>query len=694
MALFVSSDLAFASVAAAMVLFAPSVLAQAAPDDRVPDPTSVASSAPSAPTAPVATPPVASSAPATPPVAPHRDRDPAAVEAHVRELIQRARTSKLSENTQWRRLLHYDRRLLGGQKSRADDAAFFSTPNGRTDPAGELEGTIRAAFADEGPADKHALCRFPARTRWLAQQLSFDSSLLPAAQCPAFDAYFKRVGGKSLTLVFSAYYLNNPASAFGHTLLRVNRQTTAGKGKRRELLDYGIGYAAAKISDNALVYAMSGMFGLGPGEFTKVPYYYKVREYNDYESRDLWEYDLDLSPDAVSLVVAHFWELGGARFNYWYLDENCSFYLLAAIEAAEPRLDLTSQLKNVVIPADTVKALFAVPGLVRATRFRPSLRTTLTRRLEALGSDEVDLVIALSDDPATPLPKMSDETKVQILDAAIDLVDVRFTKELIDNDGKDSPAARKKQALLALRSEILIPSPPVDTAPRRQDQVELSHGSGRAAASIGAFGNGRGFYQLEYRLAAHDFADAPAGYPANAELEFLPTRFRFDARTAAPRLEDVWIFRGRSTSPMNQFSRPLSWRVAGGIQTIREKACRECRVGTFVVGGGGAIGFGKGRVTLFALGDVRADFGSNVEQWKIPARAGVGPSGGARVRVTDQATWVTTGGLVVYPLQEPALTWTAESTVRWAYSQNLAAGATGKLQPKGQEAFLSTFVYF
>ena len=25
-----------------------------------------------------------------------------------------------------------------------------------------------------------------------------------------------------------------------------------------------------------------------------MPYYYKVREYNDYESRDLWEYELEL----------------------------------------------------------------------------------------------------------------------------------------------------------------------------------------------------------------------------------------------------------------------------------------------------------------------------------------------------------------------------------------------------------------
>jgi hypothetical protein len=145
---------------------------------------------------------------------------------------------------------------------------------------------------------------------------------------------------------------------------------------------------------------------------------------------------------------------------------------------------------------------------------------------------------------------------------------------------------------------------------------------------------------------------------------------------------------------MDAFQQPLSWRVAAGIQTIREKDCAECRVGTFTVGGGGSLGFAQNRIMLFGMGETRADFGGNVEQAKIPARLGIGPASGARVRLTSRASWVTTGGLTWFPAQQPAITWTAESTVRWAYSKNLAAGATGKLTPKGQEGFVSTYIYF
>ena len=72
--------------------------------------------------------------------------------------------------------------------------------------------------------------------------------------------------------------------------------------------------------------------------FHALPYFYKVREYNDYESRDLWEYDLNLSPRAVAMLVAHLWELGSTYFDYFYLSENCSYHSLAVLGVAEPSL--------------------------------------------------------------------------------------------------------------------------------------------------------------------------------------------------------------------------------------------------------------------------------------------------------------------------------------------------------------------
>src|SRR5262249_52394312 len=157
----------------------------------------------------------------------------------------------------------------------------------------------------------------------------------------------------------------NPASMYGHTFLRVNKATdTKPDEKRMELLDFGIGYGANVTTSDPFSYALFGLMGLFDGTFTNVPYYYKVREYNNFESRDLWSYELALTEDELDTLVAHFWEIGETAFPYFYLTRNCSYYLLSVIEAAAPRLQLLSKIPFWVIPSDTVQALTETPDLV------------------------------------------------------------------------------------------------------------------------------------------------------------------------------------------------------------------------------------------------------------------------------------------------------------------------------------------
>jgi len=99
-----------------------------------------------------------------------------------------------------------------------------------------------------------------------------------------------------------------------------------------------------------------------------------LAHYAGHEARDLWEYELALTPRELDLLVYHLWELSHVRVHYLYLTENCSYHVLAVIEAASPQRDLLSRLKLVVVPSDTVKAVMAQPGLVRSVVHRPSSR--------------------------------------------------------------------------------------------------------------------------------------------------------------------------------------------------------------------------------------------------------------------------------------------------------------------------------
>jgi hypothetical protein len=340
--------------------------------------------------------------------------------------------------------MHYQPRLFGGYKSQADGMDFFlAGEEGRQNPQVEIEATINAFFSEDinEELDKkiqHPQCKFPARYLWLKKELKFDPKLLSEKKCGRFNNFYKEIGGKSVSVIFSSYYLNNPSSAFGHTFLRVNKAAQAQTGKRFELLDYGISYAALLTTNNPFIYAFASIFGLFDGSLTSMPYYYKVREYNDFESRDLWEYNLNFTQDQVDLLVAHLWELGSTNFHYYYLDENCSYVVLTFLEVANPDLTLTDRLPPVVIPADTIHAIVQENGLITDIKYRPAVRVQFAKRYSILDSDQkIEFSKIVQSEKNENIinfknnAKFNFKQKAEILDAAMDYVDFKKNKEFI-----------------------------------------------------------------------------------------------------------------------------------------------------------------------------------------------------------------------------------------------------------------------
>jgi hypothetical protein len=622
------------------------------------------------------------------------------------ELVQRARALGLARTLTWRRLGHYRETLGGGWGSEADGPNFFLAANGKENPTAELEATIRGFFADEPPASsdqavQHPICQFPARFAWLKAALSIDERLRVPA-CPRYQEFVARLNPRSARLVFSAYYLNAPASVFGHTFLRIDgnaeRLGVAGRTtKKQELLDYGIDFSAEVDTSNSLLYAVKGLLGMFPGKFRLMPYYYKVREYNDFESRDLWEYELALSKAELDQLVAHLWELGSTWFDYYYVSENCSYHILGALEGAVPRLSLLREIHTPAVPADTVKALYAQPGLVKSVAFRPSLRASFRARLIGLPGQDEALVEALAASPETPLPPLAAERRIAVLDAAQDLVDVQGAKEIVGEP--DGPAARKKQRLLERRAEILAPSADLVVQTPWGKQPQLGHDSRRAGAFGGVDIDGRPFVQLEYRLTLHDLVDPADGYPDLAQLEWLPTRLRVrrdDDGSARLVVDHVSFLRLASMTAQDRFDRHMSWKLDVGATRYADAGCEGgdgCTAGKLQVGGG--VAFGTSWLTVFATADSLVAAGPELDGLRgSPWRLGIGPAGGLRLRFTPRLAWLFTGEWIWLPGQEPLAAWRGESNLRWGVGKDLAVDATAWISEDDAWARLGLFLYF
>lgn len=631
---------------------------------------------------------------------------------YAEALVRRARAEGLSRSRQWLRLGHWRLGPMGegfhggGYTSEADSPSFFLSNNGKRDPDAEMDATIRGFFRPADPRDAvipegtaedlphHPICRFPARFAYLQRALNIDLNQLRVPSCARFVKFMQEMDPASATLIFSSYYLNNPASAFGHTFLRINRARNMAVGERRELLDYGIDYSANVDTGNVLIYAFKGIFGLFPGTFHRIPYYYKVREYNDYESRDLWEYDLQLSPQELFMLSAHIWELGSTYFAYYYISENCSYHILGLLEVANPELDLLSHIASPTMPSETIKALYENAGLVRDVRFRPSVRTQFAARIAGLNSEQQNQVEQLARNPDAPWPAAwPTSIQIRVLDAAVDLVDMRHVKDLIHRS--DNAAARLKQRLLARRAEIHQPSEDLVVEPPADKRPEHSHSAKRVGLGYALDANGRSWINLDLRLALHDLADPSPGFPDMAQIEFLPLRLRVSPESGRVVLDDFQLVRVLSLSDANRFDLKPSWRMSVGARTVNDAGCDRCLVGTVHFGGGLAKSFADEALVMFTRIDTRIEIGPNLQGIADgPVRAGFGPAGGLRLRWRDNLITLVTAEWLWLPVQEPLAMWQADFITRWQPWTDFAFSLEAVANARDTRAQILSLLYF
>jgi len=547
---------------------------------------------------------------------------PASASGYLQEVLAAATAQGLARTRTWQVLGHYRRTWLGGWKSEADGNDFFlAGVAGKKDPVAELDATIRAFFSPAKAGDpmtvegQHPQCVFPARWAWLKATLSIDARRVPDQACPLYQKWRVGISAQAATLVYATAFLNSPASMYGHTFLRLSRAT----GEGNPLLDYAISFAAEVDTENGLVYAARGLTGGFHGRFFVMPFYMKVQEYSNIDSRDLWEYELSLSAEQLDRLVMHTWETRSTHFNYFFFTRNCSYQLLTLLEVAEPSLHLIEIVDGPrVIPSDTIRAVLQQHGLVRASRARPSLLTNMTHRKALLNGAEIESAEAWAAVPAggkTPPPgPWSKERQALVVDAAYDYA--RF-REGFRAEPSDDFKKRERTMLLA-RGRLGVP-PQEDIVAPGIAAPERGHDTLRLGAGTGVSSQGGYFQVLSMRSAIHDYLDPPRGYPEDAELEMVSGRIRFDDGARRLRLDKLDLVSILSAAPLDRWAHSPSWKVWAGADNAREVGCERadsphsgwrCLYAGFNAGGGFAVRVGSARRGLmFALAEADAGVG-------------------------------------------------------------------------------------
>ena len=487
-------------------------------------------------------------------------------------------TLSLSGHPTWLKLVRYETSYLHSAsiRSAVHDEAFFNAAQGNIDSAAELEATLQAfALPNEGDPNQHAQCRFPARFIWLGKHLDFDRLGIKAVACPNYYKWTLNNTVEAISLIYATGYLGNPASYYGHVLLKLN---SAKEKNHTKLLDVSVNYGAiVPNNENPFVYMVKGLLGGYDGGFSHVNYYFHNHNYGENELRDLWEYELELSSDEVELVLAHAWELLGKPYTYYFFRKNCAFRIGEVLEIIEG-INIIPSNPVFTLPQTLIQnagdGMRNGKPLVSRVSYHPSRQARLYNNFGVLDQIEKKAVYTvaaefgdLNSDEYSALPL---ESKQQVLDTLLDYYQfAKVAESLPENNIETS-----YQGILSERYAL---------PPGRRGTVERipeSPGSGRRASLIqlGAVHNERygDGVSVSLRPAYYDALDSGARQVKNSALSMGEVKLRmYDGDLKIRSLDVIKIESVHSSSTNLEGDRSKAWKLRLGLSQ-KNLSCTNC----------------------------------------------------------------------------------------------------------------------
>lgn len=475
---------------------------------------------------------------------------------------------------QWLKLMRYNKTLFG-YESEVDYPKYFLAENGKNDPVSEMQASVKAfarPFSDFKDVNKHPVCLFPGRYIYLLK-LGKVEKAVNIDECVDFKVFKKKLELSSVSIIFSSYYINRPASAFGHTFLKLNKEDPL----KSDLNSYGVDFSAQVTTKNPLAYGVMGIFGGFYGRFSLLPYFLKLREYNDFESRDLWEFEIDLTKDELDLFVAHLWDMNLALFEYYYFTENCSYHIHRFVDAVKPEWKLWEFMYYFTVPIDTLIPLVKDEKIVKGIYYRPSLYKRSLDRLKNLTKKQKKIIKkSIESKKLSSLKNFKKKEKVQILDSIMDFTDYKFSKEIyLLASNKAKKIQNFKREVLIERSQIFLKSKKRNKS--QKNTFEYAHQPRKIS-----FGH-RNFKEdgivFRHRYALHNILEPEGDIYSNFSLEMgtLSIFSSFEEKKII--IEEYEIAHVEALRPFNYFEKKVSWNFDFGFRTVQATVAPYFNVG-------------------------------------------------------------------------------------------------------------------
>lgn len=564
---------------------------------------------------------------------------------------------RLAADPTWRGLLHMG---VPGQPSEVLSTDFFLSPAGSADPKAELAATLDAYDAPwDEPQDAHPRCRFPARYLWLSWQGLLPGHDARDARCGRLARWAKLDRLQSVSLLEVSGYFGNPASSFGHTLLRLN---TIDGSEAGGLLDTSLNFGAL-VPENEIipVYIFKGLSGGYEAGFSDKFFFAHDRVYSRTEFRDIWDHELALDERQRDLLALHLWEIIGRKFRYYFLTENCAWRIAEVLELVTGAKSLRARGAVWYAPAELFHRLDDAARetgkpLVRSVRFLPSAERTLRAQLSRLDAAERDHFDQSVAQPRPDVPAavsmLAPQRRADFLEALLAYYQFRLVGQEEGRQDPDDVAAKNA----TLRARLALPASALQER-RVPQRPTPSLGMPPMLTSIGASHDRTG---TRAQLRWVPYGNELAGLHGldNGELVVLDTRISVGRKPRA-RLDGLDVIRVRKFNnpgvripgeSLWSWQTQLGWRRPVALRpdgVARLRAYAAFGLGRAVTLGEGLVAYGvvDGVVQSGPVRPLRLEpnaglvLGSgDIKAWLYVAPASFDDAGVRRNRVGLQAT--------------------------------------------------------
>lgn len=533
------------------------------------------------------------------------------IDTSVDELLKKAEVLELHKSDKWKRLLLYKKNPLfpSGLKSSISSQDFFISDNGRIDPYSELMTTLKEMHRPIDPQnpDHHPICRFPARFKWLRLATQWKNEETTLQKCPQYQKWSYNGKIKSISLIFASGYLGNPASYFGHPLIKFNVDSNLSN-----LLDVTLNFGAiTPESENPFVYVTKGLLGGYDAVFSHLDYFYHHHNYTEVDLRDLWEYELNLTRDEIDLVIDHSWEMMGKKITYYFFWDNCAYRMA---ELLEPSLgvSLLPKYAPYAIPNNVFDGLANKKRpngepLYKKVSYIPSRQSRLSDKYNSLPFDSRELIKSIIKNQSTlksgNFQSLDPKEKSQILTALFDYYSFRLVGD------RDNHELKEGKRLIVLERLSLPPELASDQLTQTNQKFSNSppHEAQRSLltrVSQIVSDQNRSFQEFTFRPALYDFMNPEVARPQNSELTAGETTLRIENGTAELRKLEFF-----SVATLNTAGTDLpgdggfAWKFQLGLKS-QNIACRHCQIFGVDAGLGYSTMLGS-FTTLYGMGTIQ-----------------------------------------------------------------------------------------